>query len=319
MCLLMFDVACAGILVADVIAKPIMNLPEKGTLLPVNTISLHSGGCALSSAVNMSKIGLSTTVLGKVGKDGFADFLIKVMKENGVDTSGLSYDDRLGTSASVVIVGEDSERSFLHYYGANSSFSYEDIDFDIIAESSILFITGVNLMSSFDGIPCSRVLKKAKEMGKTTVLDTAWDATGRWLETIRDSLAHIDYFIPSFDEARMISGTDIPSKMAKVFQSHGVRNVVIKLGREGCYIRDMDGKEHTLSTFDVVPVETTGAGDAFASGFITGLSKGWDIRKCGVFANATGSLSVTSIGASTGIRPLREVIDFIKSQREFEE
>lgn len=312
----MYDVACAGILVADVIARPVTSLPEKGTLLPVDSISLHSGGCALSSAVNMSRIGLSTVVLGKVGRDGFGEFLLQVLRDNGVSTEGVCFDPVLGTSASVVIVGEDSERSFLHCFGANASFSFEDMDFRLVEQADILFITGVNLMASFDGAPCARALKKAKEMGKTTVMDTAWDASNRWMDLVRDSLPYIDYFIPSFSEARMIAGREIPGEIAEVFRNHGVKNTIIKMGKLGCYIQGLDGHEMMLSAFDVVPVETTGAGDAFASGFLTGLSKGWDLRSCGVFANAVGSLSVTAIGASTGIRPLGKVIEFIKSKGE---
>jgi sugar/nucleoside kinase (ribokinase family) len=313
----MFDVACIGILVADVIAKPITRLPEKGTLMPVEGITLHSGGCALSSAVNMSKIGLSTAILGKIGNDGFGDYLAGVLKHYNVNTEGLMVDKEANTSASVVVVGHDSERSFLHSFGANARLSYEDISFDIIDKSRILFITGVNLMASFDGKPCAMVLKKAKEMGKITIMDTAWDASGKWMETVRDSLPYLDYFIPSHNEAERIAGKSNPSEIADVFMRHGVKNTVIKLGKDGCYIKDCAGREFTLPTFDAVPVETTGAGDAFASGFITGLALGWDIERCGIFANATGTLSVMYVGASTGLRPLNEVIDFIKSQREW--
>lgn len=72
---MMIDVACIGILVADVIAKPVDSIPKKGLLGLIDGISLHSGGCAMSAAIDMSKIGLSTALIGKVGNDSFGEFL----------------------------------------------------------------------------------------------------------------------------------------------------------------------------------------------------------------------------------------------------
>lgn len=311
----MKDAVCIGILVADVIAKPMTSLPEKGKLMPINSISLHSGGCALSSAVDMSIIGLDTAVVGKIGNDGFGSYLTTVLESAGVETKGLAVGDNSNTSASVVVVGDDSERSFVHCFGANGEFCYDDIDFDFVKEYKIAFFTGVNLMASFDGKPLGRAVKKARELGLITVMDTAWDASGRWMELVEDALPHLDYFIPSYDEATNIAGKEAPSEIADVFMSLGVKNVAIKLGKEGCYIKSKEGNEYTIPTFlNIKPIETTGAGDAFSSGFITGISKGWPLDKCGLFANAVGTFSVSAVGASTGIKPIEDTINFIKEQ-----
>ncbi|MBN2853492.1 MAG: carbohydrate kinase family protein [Clostridia bacterium] len=311
----MKDVVCIGILVADVISKPLTMFPEKGKLMPIDSITLHSGGCALSSAVDMSIIGLKTSIIGKVGKDDFGYYLKSVLERKEVNTEGLVMGENSSTSASVVVVGDDSERSFIHCFGANAEFSYDDIDFELISNHKIAFITGVNLMASFDGAPCGKTVKKIKELGLTTVMDTAWDSSGRWMELVKDSLPYLDYFIPSYDEATKIAGKQSPEEIADVFMQYGVKNVVVKLGSKGCYAKNADGKEYYIPTLEGKPVETTGAGDAFSSGFITGLSKGWDIEKSCIFANAVGTLSVMAIGASTGIKPFEETMSFIKSQK----
>ncbi len=311
----MKDVVSIGILVADVISKPMTSLPEKGKLMPIDSITLHSGGCALSSAVDMSKIGLDTAVVGKIGDDGFGSYLTGVLKAEKVETRGLAIGKGSKTSASVVVVGNDSERSFIHCFGANGEFTYEDIDFDFVKQYRLAFFTGVNLMASLDGKPLGRAVKKAKELGLITVMDTAWDASGRWMELVEDALPYLDYFIPSYDEAVLISGKENPSDIADVFMSYGVKNVAVKLGKDGCYIKAADGSEYTIPTFlNIKAVETTGAGDAFSSGFITGIIKGWSLDKCGLFANAVGTFSVSQIGASTGIKSLEETIEFIKEQ-----
>jgi sugar/nucleoside kinase (ribokinase family) len=311
----MKDVVSIGILVADVISKPLTELPVKGKLMPIESITLHSGGCALSSAVDMSIIGLDTAVVGKIGDDGFGSYLKGVLGDAGVETKGLAVGKGSNTSASVVVVGNDSERSFIHCFGANGEFSYDDIDFGFIKDYNVAFFTGVNLMASFDGEPLGRAVQRANELGCITVLDTAWDASGRWMDLVRDALPHLDYFIPSYDEASNIAGKEKPSDIADVFMAHGVKNVAIKLGKDGCYIKDSEGYEYTIPTFlDIKAVETTGAGDAFCSGFITGICKGWPIDKCGLFANAVGTFSVSRVGASTGIKSMEETIEFIKSQ-----
>ena len=170
-------------------------------------------------------------------------------------------------------------------------------------------------MPSLDGKPLGRAVKKAKELGRITVLDTAWDASGRWMGLVEDALPYLDYFIPSYDEAVNISGKTNPADIAEEFFVRGVKNVAIKLGKDGCYIKTADKREFTIPTFlNIKAVETTGAGDAFSSGFITGISKGWSLYKCGLFANAVGTFSVSKVGASTGIKSLDETIEFIKSE-----
>ena len=167
----MYDVACIGILVADVIAKPVDDIPKSGLLGLIDGITLHSGGCAMSAAIDMSKIGLNTALLGKVGNDSFGEFLKNTLMENNVNVKGLVADNKNQTSASVVLSDSDGERTFLHCIGANGTFGKDDINWDVIENSRIVFVAGTMLMDTFDGEHCASVLKKSKEMGKITVLE----------------------------------------------------------------------------------------------------------------------------------------------------
>ena len=83
------DVLCLGILVADVVAKPIEEMPGKGKLQLVDAIELHTGGCASNTAYALNKLGISTGLMGKVGTDGFGDFFVNYMKKAGLDTCGI--------------------------------------------------------------------------------------------------------------------------------------------------------------------------------------------------------------------------------------
>jgi len=308
----MFDVACVGILVADAIAKTVDKLPGKGKLDLVDQLELFTGGCAVNSAIAMAKIGMNTAIIGKIGEDGFGKFIHSVLKEENVNVNGLVVDPKSSTSASVVLVDSEGERSFLHSLGANAEFTDSDVDYSIIENSGIVFVAGTMLMPNFDGEPCARVLKRSKEMGKITALDTAWDSKGRWMNVLQPCMKYIDIFMPSYEEAVQLSGKEKPEDIADVFLSMGVKTAVVKLGKDGCFIKDSGGEKHTIPTYeDIKPVDTTGAGDSFAAGFLTGISKGWSLYECGKFANAVGTHCVMAVGASTGIKSLEEIKAFM--------
>ncbi len=310
---MMFDVACIGILVADVIAKPVDRIPPKGLLGLINGISLHSGGCAMSAAIDMAKIGIDTAILGKVGNDSFGEFLKNTLAENRVNTDGLRVDPKVQTSASVVLSDSQGERTFLHCIGANGTFSEKDIDWTVIENSKIVFVAGSFLMDTFDGVHCANVLKRCKAMGKTTVLDTAWDSKGRWMTLLEQCMPYIDVFLPSIDEAMALSGKDSPEDISTVFFDKGVGKVALKLGGRGCYLQENKGDTgNIVPPYKVKAVDTTGAGDSFCAGFIAGLVKGMDFISCGRFANAVGAHCVSELGATTGIKSMAEILAFME-------
>ena len=100
----MKKVACVGILVADVIVGTVNEYPEKGQLVPVNSITIHNGGNAMTASINLRKMDVETKIIGKIGNDVFGDYLKNCLDESGVDTSGLKIDNTVQTSASVLLV-----------------------------------------------------------------------------------------------------------------------------------------------------------------------------------------------------------------------
>ncbi|MCE5322489.1 sugar kinase [bacterium] len=306
----MFDVTCLGILVADVIGKPVESLPERGKLSLVDRMELHGGGCANNTGIGLAKIGVKTAVIGKVGMDGFGDFMVNLLEKSGVNTSGVARDKSVATSATMVMVHGDGERSFIHYLGANATLSEDDVNWDVVKDSKILHIAGSFLMPGFDGQPTANVLKKAKGLGVTTALDTAWDSKGQWMKLLEPCLEYVDYAVPSIEEARMVTGKHDPSDVAKALVDRGVGTVALKMGSDGCYIKSADG-EVRIPIYRVDAVDATGAGDAFAAGFLAGLANGWDMERTGRFANATGAFCVTALGATDGIKDQAAIEKFI--------
>lgn len=306
----MAEIVCLGILVADVLAKPVDEYPGRGKLVLADQMELHTGGCATNTGVALAKIGIDTGLVGKVGEDGFGDFVISTVQGHGIDSRGIARDPRNNTSGTMVMIHSDGERSFIHYLGANATLVESDVNFEFVKGAKILHVAGTFLMPSFDGQPTAKVLKKAQQMGITTSLDTAWDSRGRWMELLAPCLPYMDYAVPSIEEARMVTGRHEPADVAKALMDRGVKVVGLKMGEDGCYIRSADA-EIRIPKYDVDAVDACGAGDAFAAGFLTGVAKGWDLEKTGRFANAVGALCVTAIGATTGIRSLEDTLAFM--------
>lgn len=306
-------VVSLGILVADALARPVEEWPEKGKLIFVDELTLELGGCASNSGVALAKLGVPTAVLGKVGVDGFGDFVISRLEAAGVDTRGVGRDTAKHTSATLVSVSSDGERTFIHYRGANGSLRPEEFDYDFIAEAEFLHVAGVFLMPGFDGEPAAGTLAEARRRGVKTCCDTAWDASGRWNELMAPMLPHLDYFLPSLEEAREITGLSDPDAIAQAFLAEGIGCVALKMGSEGCGVWTATG-QWTAPRFTIEPVDATGAGDAFCAGFLCGPTRGWDYERCAIFGNAVGALCVTGMGAVTALRDFAGTVAFIESQ-----
>lgn len=309
----MSDVLCLGIFVADVMAKPIEQMPKRGMLQLFDQMELHTGGCANNTAIDLAKLGVSAGVMGKIGMDGFGDFILRALKEHGVDTTGMKRDSKSNTSFTFVMIHTDGERSFFHYLGANAQLTYENIDLDLVKNCKNLHIAGANLMPKLDGMPTAMILKIAKEAGLTTSVDTAWNPEIDWLKQIEPCLPYTDIFLPSIEEAKMITGLEQPAEIGDFLLGHGVKVVGLKMGEQGCYIKG-DGQELSLPAFKVDVVDTSGAGDAFVAGFLAGLLRGWDLETVGRFANAVGATCVTAIGCTAGIKTMEETLKFMETK-----
>ena len=298
----MSQVCCLGILVADVVGKPIESFPPKGTLAAVERMELHVGGCAANTSLALAKLGVETAILGKIGDDGFGQFLAGTLERHGVNTRGLIRDAVEATAATMVAVDKLGERTFLHYQGANAVFTAADVFWPEIEAAPILHIAGPFLMPRYMGADNAAVLKQAKALGKTTTLDTVWDATGRWMSVLAPCLPHLDYLLPSLEEARLLTGRETPEDIAQVFLDGGVGVVGLKLGAAGAYLRTAAGDEIRVPAFPVEAVDALGAGDCWAAGFLCGLVRGWGLERTAHFANAAGACAVQALGATTGIR-----------------
>ncbi|MBN1657339.1 MAG: sugar kinase [Anaerolineae bacterium] len=309
-------IVCMGIVVADVVGRPLRAVPEPGRLVLVDEMALHTGGCALNSATALARLGLPVDVVGKVGADAFGDFLLAEMDRRGIGRAGVQRDPDMGTSATMVMVEPDGERRFVHYIGANARLALDDVDSSTLEGASILHVAGALVLPGLDGEPMAALLDQARAAGVVTFLDTVWDDTGRWMELLGPSLPHVDYFVPSLAEAQALTGLDDPVDVAQVLLARGVGIVALKMGGDGCLVVTQAGEMWRVPAYKVDVVDATGAGDAFAAGFIAGVWLGWPLDRTARLANALGALCVTGAGATGNVASLDETLAFMERKRQ---
>lgn len=310
----MKKVICIGSVTTDVIVSPADSIPTPGTLRAVDSVSMHVGGCASNAAVDLAKMGVPVTLSCKVGKDSFGSFVKDTCSAAGVNVDGVVVDDTVSTTVSIACISSAGERSFMYNPGSTSAFVKEDISEKLIDDNDIIFVAGAMLLTKFDGKPCAELMKEAQAKGKYTIMDTAWDFEDIWLPKIREVLPYLDLFMPSVEEAAKLTGESDPQKIADRLFEMGAKNVIVKVGKDGALICPAGQERVILPTYRAIkPVDTTGAGDSFCAGFIAGLAQGWDYYRSGAFANAVGTHCIMAIGASTGIKTIPEILEFMET------
>lgn len=303
-------IVCLGILVADVVGRPVQSVPAAGRLVLVEEMGLYTGGCAVNSASAIALLGQPVEVIGKVGADPFGEFIVNALQQRGAGVQGVKRDSETGTSATMVMVDSEGERRFVHYIGANARLTLDDIELEMVRTASIPHVAGALVLPGIDGEPTAWLLQQVRTAGVVTFLDTVWDDTGRWMKILAPCLHHLDYFIPSLPEAQAITGQEEPFHVARALLDGGVGTIALKMGADGCLVATRGGAMFHRPAYQVDVVDATG--DAFAAAFIGGVWHGWSLEKTAQPANAIGALCVTGMGALGGVRSLPETLHFME-------
>jgi len=304
------DVCCLGILVADVFGSPIDEIPPKGSLRLFDRMELHIGGCAANAAIAMAKLGLETSVVGKVGADVFGGFVTGTLRGHGIEPGGVVVDPQASTAFTFVIVGADGQRRFLHTMGANATFTESDVDLGIVRQAKILHVAGTMVMPTIDGEQTAHILQKARAAGVTTCMDTVFnDRIQDYMPLIGPCLPHLDMFVPSIEEAERVAGTSEPREIVRRIHEKGVGIVAVKLGPKGSYVFG-NGEEAYVPSYRVKAVDTSGAGDCWVAGFLAGRLRGWSLADSARFGNAVAAHCVQAVGCTAGVRDFQTTRNF---------
>ena len=308
----MADVVCLGILVADIFGSPINSMPAAGELALLDRYLMSVGGCAANTAVDLTRLGRTPSVLGKVGDDLFGEFVLQDLKRAGIDTAFIKRSKTHPTSCTFIVNVRGQDRRYIHCFGANADFSIADVDAKALDGARALYVGGYLAMPSFRHEHLLELFRKAKDQGLITALDVVVPAgSSTRLEDMRAALAYTDVFLPNDDEARALTGRSDPLEQAEMFARLNPNcTVVITQGKAGAVAR-RGSQILRAGVFKVDSIDGSGGGDAFDAGFLVGMLEGWTLEETLRFASAVGASCTRALGCHDGVFRFDEAMAFI--------
>lgn len=304
------EVLCIGFCCVDVLIRGLGEIDRSREGIPAEKITMWIGGDAMNEAYVLKHLGNRVKLLTGLADDGAAKFIRAVLDEAGIDYS-LSYQMQdSDTTIACPVVFQDAERSIINA-GLSDSLRFM-IDPTTMPKARVVSLASLFMPPLDKPQQVLEVARQAKANGSIVCADMMWTEGVSNLETFREVWQYIDYFFPNEDEAAKLTGKDDPEEMAKTLLDYGVGCVVIKVGKQGCLATNRKGAI-LVPPYLVKAKDTTGAGDNFAAGFITGLMDGQDLKNCCRYANAAASIAIQFDGASTGIRSRAQLDAVLKS------
>jgi sugar/nucleoside kinase (ribokinase family) len=301
--------------VLDVLVKGVTELPRGGSTVFVERVGMSAGGDALNQAITLSRLGHDVGLMTLVGDDPQGTFLVRQCAKEGVDTRGVSVSKALPTSTTVVLVDEDGERSCLSQRGGTADeYGLSDVDLSLIIPGVRVVSVGSLFCSErldIEALP--EVLEAAKRVDATTIADFVPNLLDTTAADLAGLFRMLDFIAPSMAEAAQLTGKSDPDEAVDALLGLGAQTVILKLGLEGALARN---RSVTLSVpaYSANVVDTTGAGDNFVAGFISGMLQRRSLRSCLEWASATAALSVQALGATGGVRDAAQVEQFLRKQ-----
>ncbi|WJS06106.1 carbohydrate kinase family protein [Roseibium aggregatum] len=308
------DAAVIGLYILDVLGRPVDAIPEGGNVEFIDEIRLTVAGTAGGTVIDLAKLGLNCLAVGAVGDDEKADFVLSTLGRFNVDTSLMQRLEGVPTSATILNVRRNGDRPALHQRGASDHFDVPADMLDAVLAPSIIHLGGTGLLAKLDGEPSARLLAEAKKRGRTVTFDLL-GANENTIDLLLPLLPHVDYFMPSIEEARLISGADDIQEAGRFFLDRGVKQCVFTLGGDGVCFMDHKGEFVRQPAFEISVVDTTGCGDAFDAGFITALHHKMDLKTALNFAQASAALVATGLGSDAGIKSFEDTVNFMNSAK----
>jgi sugar/nucleoside kinase (ribokinase family) len=306
------DIICVGQALVDCIIKNQNTDSIHRSAGIADSITLSPGGDAFNESVILSRLGHSVRLMCGLGRDSAGSIVSNTLKENGVYTDGVIYSSEHQTPVAALFVDSDGSRKSINSPAYKVKFFQPDLS--LFKEMKV-----VSLASIFRP-PLNRpetilsICRAAKSAGAMITADTKLTLYGELtLTDLKESLPYIDYIFPNETEAQFYTQKSTYSDMADVFLDYGVKNIIIKTGAKGCFVKN--AKEcFSIPAYKLSPIDATGAGDNFAAGFISSILNGSDLRDAIQFATGCAALCVQSIGAVSGVKDRRQVEDFIYQQ-----
>lgn len=279
----------------------------------VKEYAMSPGGSAANTIYGLAKLGVSAGFIGVTGDDAEGKLLVQDFEKVGVDTSQIKVKREAKTGSVLCLSDSQGRRSLYVSPGANSLLTTADLDLDYISKARMLHVSSFADDRQFKVL--LELMDKLAPSIKVSFTPGALYAT-KGLKALAPILARTYVLFMNQNEIRQLTGQDVPAG-AKSCLKQGCHIVVVTLGRGDSwktvmatsYIRDAEN-EYTVEPADthiISVLDTTGAGDAFAAGFLYGLLNDRGLRECGQLGDIVAEFSISKMGARQGLPTLNEL------------
>jgi sugar/nucleoside kinase (ribokinase family) len=303
-----YDVLVCGVVTTDVIFSSIPKLPEPGEEVYCNDFNFTCGS-VYNSAVALSRLGMKVAIVTPLGNDFLSQFAKSQLEAEGVSTKFVKQlDDPLPILSVALNYGGD--RSFVSYEEDFGSFDLQAYTNEIVqkADASVIHINA--------SLENQSTIRLAKEKGITISLDVGWNETLLKSPELKEIIQMADIFTPNLKEALVITNrTNAGDALTDLHSLPCQGNIVIKLGEDGALLK-VDHSIVQVKADKRETMDTTGAGDVFSAGLMTGILKGFDLKEAVRLGNYCGGKSVEGLGGTQTSPYWDDVInEFLTSRR----
>lgn len=267
--------------------------PEMGKTVLAHSCVTFPGGKGANQAIGCARLGADVHLIGRIGNDYDGQMLRDILKKECVNVSSVITDQSCGTGKAYVNVQGNGESSIVVYTGANDNLSRQDVTKWQHLFENVEFCL-LQLEISTETVEYAASIAKQNNV-KVVLKPSATQTISDYL------LSHVDILIPNKSEFNSIQpGNQSLEEKAQYFLDKGVKNVIITMGHKGCYLKNKTDFIY-FPAADFLPVDTTGAADAFIAALVVYLSNGFDLKVAIKYATYAAGTSVTRQGVQPAL------------------
>ncbi|HEY1963929.1 MAG TPA: carbohydrate kinase family protein [Acidobacteriaceae bacterium] len=301
-------VLVVGELNVDIVLSGLASPPVLGGEVLAQGMSMVLGSASAIFASGVARLGHPVGFVGKTGDDDFGRFCRDALLHAGISTERLLLSSQ--PTGATIVLSTPSDRALVTHLGAIADLGHDDLPQDLFAGFRHLHLTSYFLQHRLRP-DFARLMREAKSAGLTVSFDPNSDPSQNWSPEIWEVIRAADVVFVNESEARALTGAASTSEALSRLAER-TSCAVVKQGSAGATV--VRGAETIhVDAFGVNVVDTTGAGDSFAAGFVHGMLTKRSLGDCLLLANAAGALSATGVGGTAAQPDLETLSAFLSS------
>lgn len=295
---------------------------EPGELSEARHFTASIAGAEYNVAVGLSRLGHQPAYCTRLGFDPFGERILRGLRENGISTDLVlqAEGELTGFMLKSAVKQGDPDIAYYRKGSAASRLSPHDMDGLDLFGCERLHLTGIFPAVSESALSAvKRLISRAKALELPISFDPnlrprLWESEKKMISTLNSLAQDAETVLPGLSEGRLLTGESTPEGIAGFYHEMGVKNVVVKLGKDGAYFSERGGKTGYSPAFPVREiVDTVGAGDGFAAGVISSLAEGETLEEAAFRGNVMGAVQIAHKSDNEGLPTRQELGRIIMS------